>query len=84
MSTTVSFSFFSPYSSLCFKYCCSDENITVLTEFLTSGPTNKIALIPYEVRNVCYLLDEELKKTSEKVRNLTQGVKTVVSAANTL
>lgn len=66
-------------SSVCLKYCCRDENITVLTEFLTSGPTNKIALIRNEVRAVCYLLDEELKKTSEKVRNLTQGVKTMVS-----
>lgn len=62
-----------------FQIFSSDANITVLTQFLTSGPTNKIALIPNEVRANCYSIDEELEKTSEIVRNLTQRMKTMVS-----
>ncbi|XP_066154806.1 uncharacterized protein [Euwallacea fornicatus] len=42
-------------------------NVNILEEFLSSGPTDKIILIPTNLQKVCLQIEEHLKKEKESI-----------------
>ncbi|XP_066257113.1 uncharacterized protein [Euwallacea similis] len=42
-------------------------NVDILEEFLSSGPTDKIVLIPTDLQKVCLQIEEHLKKEKESI-----------------